>query len=85
VIALIGLVVIVCAGLLVLGFLAPRLSRRVQQRLDRGAERAGSAAQSQPKPVRKAGERSVKLSQRAVDRTSEVGRHEREEAEQTRR
>ena len=52
-ILLIGLVVIVCAGLLVLGFLAPRLSRRVQKRLDRGAQRARSAARSQPKPARK--------------------------------
>jgi hypothetical protein len=85
VILLIGLVVIVCAGLLVLGFLAPRLSRRVQKRLDRGAQRAKSAARSQPKPARKAGERSAELTQRAFDRTSEVGRHEREEAEQARR
>jgi hypothetical protein len=85
VIALIGLVIILCAGLLVLGFLAPRLSRRVQGHLDRGAERAESATGSKPEPARAVGERSVNFSRKAVDRTSEVGRGEREEAERARR
>lgn len=78
----IALVVIVALALVGLGFFAPRLSRRLQGRMDRMVERAESKAESQPKLVRNALERSLELSRRSADRATGAGREGRDKAEQ---
>ena len=83
-IALIAWPALLCVALFAIGFIAPRLSERVQGRLDHGAERATSAAQAKPEPVRAAGESTLDTSRRAADRTSEAGRRERGRAARAR-
>lgn len=84
-VALIAVALVLCAVLLVFGFLAPRASRRAQKRMDRGAQQAAAKAGSEPQPIRGLAERSLELTQHAADRTTEAGRHERQNAERTRR
>lgn len=78
--ALIILVVAAAVALVALGFLAPRLSRRLQGRMDRRAEQAEAKAGSQPQPLRSASEGSVQFSKETADRATATGRQGRERA-----
>ena len=82
---LIALVVVLALALLALGFFAPRLSRRLQGRLDQKAEEAESKAETQPKPVRDGLDRSLELSRKTADRATEAGREGHQEAERAKR
>ncbi|MFZ0218560.1 MAG: hypothetical protein WAM30_21700 [Candidatus Dormiibacterota bacterium] len=67
----------VCIVLLVLGFLAPKLSRRLQARVDRGADRGRRVTDDKAQdaqPVDKMAKSSIDTTQKAADRTSEAGR-----------
>ena len=83
--ALIALVVVVGLGLIALGFFAPRLSRRLQRRMDHTARRAEAKAEKEPEPLRTMTKRSLEFSDKAADDATHVGREGRDEAERARR
>ena len=70
----IGIIVAVCVVLLVLGFLAPRLSRRPQRGVDSTlgvGQRAGGKA---PGPLGRLFSKSFGTSRRATNRSASAGR-----------
>jgi hypothetical protein len=67
-----------CLILLILGFLAPRLSVWVQQGVDRTLERAHGKAGEAPGPLEKLLRRSFGMSRKASDKATETGRQGRE-------
>ena len=71
---IIGVIVVVCLVLLVLGFLVPRLSRYPQRGVDRGlgaGQRAGAQA---PGPLGRLLQKPFSTSQRAADKSAGAGR-----------
>lgn len=77
---LIGAIVVVCVLLLILGFLAPRLSRHPQRGVDRtlGAGRRG--ASHAPGPLGRLLPKPLRASQRAADKSASAGRRGRAKA-----
>jgi hypothetical protein len=76
-----AVLVLVCVGLVVLGFVAPRLSRRPQSSLDRGIDRVDEKAREHGGVSGKLGDRSSRTSRKAVDTATDAGRHAREKLE----
>jgi hypothetical protein len=71
---IIGAVIGICALLLILGFLVPRLSNHAKRGTDKGfglGQRAGSKA---PGPVGRLLSKSFGKSQRATDKSHSVGK-----------
>jgi hypothetical protein len=77
---LIAAIVAVCVLLLILGFVAPRLSRHPQRGLDRtlGAGRRGAA--EAPGPLGRLLPKPLRTSQRAADKSASAGRRGRAKA-----
>lgn len=78
---LLALVAVVCVGLVVLGFLAPRWSGKPQHGLDRGLEAADRKAGDDRSLPRRMAHRSTRLSHGAVDKATDAGRKGRREVE----
>jgi hypothetical protein len=68
---------VVAVLLIVLGFLAPRLSRRPQQKADDELDRAQGKAKRAPGPLSKVLEKPVEISHKTVDKSTDLGRNER--------
>lgn len=74
---LVGIVVVAVVVLFLLGLFAPRLSRRLQRHLDTDLEHGEELAlKDVPGRAGRWVARSLGLSEKVVDRTSEAGRHE---------
>ena len=78
---LIAIVVIAALLLLVLGFLAPRLSRKPQGAVDRGLDKADENARRAPGPLGTAMDTTAKTSRKVADKSAETGRQARYKAE----
>ena len=78
---LLAVIAVVCVGLLVLGFVAPRWSRKPQQGLDRGLEAADRKEGDERSLPRRMAHRSTRLSERAVDKATDAGRKGRREVD----
>ena len=79
---LIALVLVACVLLVVLGFLAPRLSHRPQRAVDRGLDKANENARKAPQPLDKAMDASTHVSRQAADAATEGGRKLRGKSEE---
>lgn len=66
--------VVVCAVLVILGFAAPRFSRKPQGKLDHGIDRADDHARDHGGITGKMGHKSAHVSRKAVDKSTESGR-----------
>jgi hypothetical protein len=75
-----GIVLAVCLLLLVAGFLAPRVSRRLQSGTDRTLGTGARKAHKAPGKLGKWMAKSFGLSRKAADRSAETGREGRREA-----
>ena len=64
----------VCAVLLALGFLVPRLSRHPQRGVDRTLEGGQRAAGPVPGPLGRVLQRPFRSAERAADRSAAAGR-----------
>lgn len=73
-------VVVICVVLFVLALLAPRLSRRPQQAVDRGFGAGARAAGHAPGPLGRWLAKPFRTSQRAADRSAAAGRKAHEKA-----
>jgi Family of unknown function (DUF6411) len=71
---LIALIVVICILLLVLGFLAPRLSTKPQRGVDRVFGTGGRAAGHAPGPLGRWLRKPFSSSQRAADKSASAGR-----------
>jgi hypothetical protein len=71
---LIALIVGICVLLLVLGFLAPRLSNKPQRGVDRVFGTGGRAAGHAPGPLGRWLRKPFSSSQRAADKSASLGR-----------
>jgi Family of unknown function (DUF6411) len=77
----IAVIIGICVLLLVLGFLAPRLSRRPQRGVDKtlsGGARAGSKA---PGPLGRLLPKPFRTSRKAADKSASAGRRARRDIE----
>lgn len=79
---LITAIVVACVLLLVLGFLAPRLSRRPQNTLDRDLDKADENAKRAPRPLDKVMDTSTMASRKAADTSTDAGREARRKTEE---
>ena len=70
----IGVIVAVCVLLLVLAFLAPRLSRKPQRGVDRTLGLGGRAAGKAPGGLGRWLRKPFSSSQRAADKSASLGR-----------
>jgi F0F1-type ATP synthase membrane subunit b/b' len=68
--------------LLVLGFLAPRLSRKPQGEVDKGLDKANQQAQKAPGPLDKMMDNSTKAARKVADSATEAGREARYKSEE---
>lgn len=75
---IIGAIIAVCVVLLVLAFVAPRLSRRPQGEVDRGLGAGGRDASHAPGPLGRWLQKAFAKSAKAVDRSAGSGRRARE-------
>jgi Family of unknown function (DUF6411) len=71
---LIALIVVICLLLLVLGFLAPRLSNKPQRGVDRAFGTGGRAAGHAPGPLGRWLRKPFSSSERAADKSASLGR-----------
>jgi Family of unknown function (DUF6411) len=71
---LIGTIVVICVLLLILGFLAPRLSRHPQRGVDRALGAGQRGAAHAPGPLGRWLPKPVRTSQRAADKSASTGR-----------
>lgn len=74
----IALVLVVCLVLLIIGFVAPRFSKRLERGVNSDAERSENRAEHTPHVLIKPLEKTAGLSQKAADRSLEAGRVARE-------
>jgi hypothetical protein len=79
---LLGCVIVAAILLLVLGFLAPRFSRKPQAKLDKGLDKAGQQAQKAPGPLDKVMDKSTRASRKIADAATETGRKARYKSEE---
>ncbi len=70
----IALIVVICIVLLILGFLAPRLSSKPQHGVDRAFGAGGRAAGKAPGPLGRWLRKPFSTSQRAADKSASTGR-----------
>lgn len=75
---LIAVLIVACVLLAVLGFVAPRFSRRPQGGLDRRLDHADGAAKEHGGVVGKLGHGAASTSHKAVDKATDAGRSARE-------
>jgi hypothetical protein len=73
----IGLLVAICVVLLVLGFLAPRLSNRARRGTDKGFSLGRRAGGKAPGPLGRLVSKSLGKSQQAADRSHSTGQRAR--------
>lgn len=78
---LIAVLAAACLVLLVLGFVAPRLSRKPQGKLEHGIDRADDRAQREGGLPAKMGHNSAHISRKAVDKSTETGRSARRQVD----
>lgn len=76
----IGAVVVLCVLLLILGFLAPRLSRHPQRGVDRAFGAGGRGAAKAPGPLGRWLPKPFRTSRRAADKSASTGRRGRAKA-----
>jgi len=69
----------ILVALFVLGFLAPRASRRRQASVDRNIEQADQGSRRAPAPIDRILDRWLRRFRKAADRSSEAGREARGE------
>lgn len=81
VMVLAAVLIVVCVALVVLGFLAPRFSRKPQGKLDHGINRADEHAREHGGVSGKMGHNSADLSRKAVDKATDAGRGARRKVE----
>ena len=70
----IGAIVAVCVLLLILGFLAPKLSRRPQRGVDRTLGVGQRGAAKAPGPLGRLLPKPLRTSQKAADKSAAAGR-----------
>lgn len=70
----IGAIVVVCILLLVLGFLAPRLSRHPERGVQRGLGLGGRAGSKAPGPIGRLIAKAFGTSSKATSRSASAGR-----------
>jgi Family of unknown function (DUF6411) len=73
----IGVVIAICVLLLILGFLAPRLSNRARHGTDKGFSMGQRAGGKAPGPIGRLLSKSFGTSQRAADRSHSTGQRAR--------
>lgn len=78
---LLAVIAVVCLGLVILGFVAPRWSAKPQRGLHQTLETADRKAGDDRSLSRRMAHRSTHLSEKAVDRATDAGREGRREAE----
>ncbi len=71
---IIAAIVVICILLLVLGFLAPRLSTKPQHGVDRTLGTGGQVAGKAPGPLGRWLRKPFSSSQRAADKSASTGR-----------
>jgi hypothetical protein len=71
---LIGAVVVICLLLLILAFVAPRLSRGPQQTVDKSLGMGGRGASKAPGPLGRWLQKPFSKSMKATDKSSSAGR-----------
>jgi uncharacterized protein DUF6411 len=71
---LIAAIVVICVVLLILGFLAPRLSSGPQRGVDRTLSIGGRGGRKLPGPLGRWVGRSFSFSERAADKSASLGR-----------
>lgn len=74
---LLASVLAACVLLLILGFLAPRLSHRPQKEVDRGLDKADENAKKAPEPLDKLMHKPTEASRKAADTATQAGREAR--------
>lgn len=78
---LIAVVIALCLVLLVVGFLAPGRSRRVEHGIDSGGEKAERKADEKtPDALTKFVQKPIENARKAADKSTEAGRKGREKA-----
>jgi Family of unknown function (DUF6411) len=77
----IAIIIGICAVLLVLAFLLPRLSRYPQRAVDRTLEAGQRGARHVPGPAGDMLQKPLSSAERAVDKSAAAGRKGRSEAE----
>jgi hypothetical protein len=76
----IGAIVAICVLLLILGFLAPRLSRHPQRGVDRTLGVGQRGAAKAPGPLGRLLPKPLRTSQKAADKSAAAGRRGRAKA-----
>jgi hypothetical protein len=79
---LLACVIVAAILLLVLGFLAPRFSRKPQGKLDKGLDKADQQAQKAPGPLDKVMDKTTRASRKIADAATETGRKARYKSEE---
>lgn len=79
---LIACVVVAALLLLVIGFLAPRFSRRPQHEVDKGLDKADQNAQKAPAPLDEVMDKTTRTSRKVADTATEAGREARYKSEE---
>jgi hypothetical protein len=70
----IGAVIVICIVLLILAFLAPRLSSGPQRGVDKGFSLGSRGASKAPGPLGRWFSKPFRTSQKAADRSASAGR-----------
>jgi hypothetical protein len=78
---LIACVIVAAVLLLIIGFLAPRFSRKPQGAVDKGLEKADENAQKTPPPLDKVMDTTTRASRKIADTATEAGREARYKSE----
>ena len=79
---LIACVIVAAILLLVIGFLAPRLSRRPQGEVDKQLDNADRNAQKAPGPLGGVMDKTTRASRKIADTATETGREARYKSEE---
>ena len=74
---LIGGIIVICVLLLILAFLAPRLSRHPHRAVNKGLGSGGRAAGKAPGPLGRWFQKPFHKSMRATDKSASTGRNAR--------
>jgi hypothetical protein len=78
---LIACVIVAAVLLVIIGFLAPRFSRKPQGAVDKGLDKADENAQKAPPPLDKVMDTTTRASRKIADTATEAGREARYKSE----
>jgi hypothetical protein len=78
---LIACVIVAAVLLLIIGFLAPRFSRKPQSAVDKGLDKADDNARKAPPPLDKVMDSTTRASRKIADTATEAGREARYNSE----